>query len=191
MVTGVILMFYYRPTGELAYHDMKYLQFDIPFGMIMRNMHRWSAHAMVIAVWIHMMRVFMTGSYKPAKRIQLGDRREPARLHPALVVHGYLLPWDQLAIWAVTVGTNMARATPLLGHEGPFADFVGVNSRYDARSFLVAGRLVARRRCCGSTCCTASSSPSSLRADDRPLLAYPERRRHLGPAVSVSETRHG
>ena len=50
VVTGVILMFYYRPTGEYAYHDMKYLQFDVPFGMIMRNMHRWAAHAMVIAV---------------------------------------------------------------------------------------------------------------------------------------------
>ncbi|MCA9065954.1 MAG: DUF4405 domain-containing protein, partial [Planctomycetaceae bacterium] len=63
-ITGVLLMFYYRPTIEYAYNDMKYLQFDVPFGMIMRNMHRWAAHAMIIAVWLHMFRVFMTGSYK-------------------------------------------------------------------------------------------------------------------------------
>jgi hypothetical protein len=72
-VTGVILMFYYRPTGEYAYHDMKYLQFDVPFGMIMRNMHRWGAHAMVIAVWLHMFRVFMTGSYKPPREFNWVD----------------------------------------------------------------------------------------------------------------------
>jgi quinol-cytochrome oxidoreductase complex cytochrome b subunit len=52
---------------------------------------------------------------------------------------GYLVPWDQLAIWAVTVGSNMARATPLLGYEGPFAEFVGANPIYDARAFLFGG----------------------------------------------------
>ena len=67
VVTGVILMFYYRPVSEYAYADMKYLQFDVPFGMIMRNMHRWAAHGMVITVWLHMLRVFMTGSYKPPR----------------------------------------------------------------------------------------------------------------------------
>src|SRR5258705_9385391 len=65
VVTGVYLMFYYRPTAEDAYADMKYLEFDMPFGMLMRNMHRWAAHGMVIAVWLHMFRVFLTGSYKP------------------------------------------------------------------------------------------------------------------------------
>src|SRR3989338_1861954 len=63
-VTGVVLMFYYRPVGEYAYADMKYLEFDVPFGMLMRNMHRWAAHGMVITVWLHMFRVLMTGSYK-------------------------------------------------------------------------------------------------------------------------------
>ncbi len=64
-VTGVILMFYYRPTAEYAYADMKYLEHDVPFGMFLRNMHRWAAHLMVITVWLHMLRVFLTGSYKP------------------------------------------------------------------------------------------------------------------------------
>ena len=141
-VTGVILMFYYRPTAEYAYHDMKYLQFDVPFGMIMRNMHRWGAHAMVIAVWLHMFRVFMTGSYKPPREFNWFIGVNLLVMTLMLSFTGYLLPWDQLSIWAVTVGTNMGRATPLLGHEGPFAELMGVNARYDARAFLTAGRLV-------------------------------------------------
>jgi quinol-cytochrome oxidoreductase complex cytochrome b subunit len=141
-VTGIILMFYYRPTGEYAYHDMKYLQFDVPFGMIMRNMHRWAAHAMVIAVWIHMLRVFMTGSYKPPREFNWVIGVNLLVFTLLLSFTGYLLPWDQLSIWAVTVGTNMARATPFLGHEGPFGELLGMNARYDARAFLVGGRLV-------------------------------------------------
>jgi quinol-cytochrome oxidoreductase complex cytochrome b subunit len=142
VVTGVILMFYYRPVSEYAYHDMKYLEFDVPFGMIVRNMHRWAAHLMVIVVWLHMFRVFMTGSYKPPREFNWVIGVNLLVFTLLLSFTGYLLPWDQLAIWAVTVGTNMARATPLLGHEGPFNELVGVNPRYDARSFLIGGRIV-------------------------------------------------
>jgi len=63
-VSGVFLMFYYRPTPEYAYADMMALREDVPLGMFMRNVHRWAAHAMVIVVWLHMLRVFLTGSYK-------------------------------------------------------------------------------------------------------------------------------
>ena len=119
-VTGVILMFYYRPTGEYAYHDMKYLQFDVPFGMIMRNMHRWGAHAMVIAVWLHMFRVFMTGSYKPPREFNWNVGVILLVLTLLLSFTGYLLPWDQLALWAVTVGTNMMGYTPVFGDQVRF-----------------------------------------------------------------------
>ncbi|MBI1987922.1 MAG: cytochrome b N-terminal domain-containing protein [Nitrospinae bacterium] len=142
VVTGVVLMFYYRPVGEYAYADMKYLQFDMPFGMLMRNMHRWAAHAMVITVWLHMFRVFMTGSYKPPREFNWVVGVLLLVFTLLLSFTGYLLPWDQLSMWAVTVGTNMARATPLFGHEGPFADYVGVNARFDARSLLLGGSLV-------------------------------------------------
>jgi quinol-cytochrome oxidoreductase complex cytochrome b subunit len=147
VVTGVILMFYYRPVAEYAYVDMKYLQFDIPFGMIMRNMHRWAAHLMVILVMLHMFRVFMTGSYKPPREFIWVVGVLLLVLTFLLSFTGYLLPWDQLSIWAVTVGTNMARATPLLGHEGPLAsqmqELTGlVTPRYDARSLLTAGTVV-------------------------------------------------
>jgi len=138
-ITGILLMFYYRPTAEYAYADMKYLEFDMPFGMLMRNMHRWSAHAMVIAVWLHMFRVFLTGSYKPPREFNWVVGVILLVLTLLLSFTGYLLPWDQLSIWAVTVGSNMARATPFLGHEGPGHELMGVNPIYDARAFLFGG----------------------------------------------------
>jgi quinol-cytochrome oxidoreductase complex cytochrome b subunit len=142
VVTGVVLMFYYRPVQEYAYWDVKYLDFDVPFGFVMRNMHRWAAHAMVLFIWLHMFRVFMTGSYKPPREFNWVVGVNLLVLTLLLSFTGYLLPWDQLAIWAVTVGTNMARATPLLGNQGPLGNLVGVTPRYDARSFLTAGTLV-------------------------------------------------
>src|ERR1039457_852997 len=148
VVTGVYLMFYYRPTAEYAYADMKYLEFDMPFGMLMRNMHRWAAHGMVIAVWLHMFRVFMTGSYKPPREFNWVVGVILLVLTLLLSFTGYLLPWDQLSIWAVTVGSNMARATPFAGNEGPFAAQLAVNgvnlvtAGSDARFGLLGGRIV-------------------------------------------------
>ena len=122
---------------------MKYLQYDVPFGMLMRNMHRWAAHAMVITVWLHMFRVFLTGSYKAPREFNWVIGVFLVTFTLLLSFTGYLLPWDQLAMWAVTVGTNMARATPFLGHEGPFQEFIPlVSPRYDIRSGLLGGSLV-------------------------------------------------
>jgi len=140
-VTGVLLMFYYRPTAEYAYNDIKSLQFDVPFGMLMRNMHRWAAHGMVIAIWLHMLRVFMTGSYKKPREFNWAVGVVLLVLTLFLSFTGYLLPWDQLAYWAVTVGTNMARAHPGIGHEGPLApEFV--TSSNDVRFALLGGTIV-------------------------------------------------
>ena len=141
-VTGVILMFYYRPTAEYAYADMLYLKHDVPFGMFIRNMHRWAAHAMVITTWLHMLRVFMTGSYKPPREFNWVVGVLLLVLTLILSFTGYLLPWDQLAIWAVTVGTNMARATPLVGSEGPFATMLGFRPDNDVRFMLLGGTIV-------------------------------------------------
>jgi quinol-cytochrome oxidoreductase complex cytochrome b subunit len=117
-VTGVLLMFYYRPTLEWAYQDMQALRAVTSLG-ILRELHRWGAHAMVITVWLHMYRVFLTGSYKPPREFNWVVGVILLLLTLLLSFTGYLLPWDQLAIWAITVGSNMARATPILGHEGP------------------------------------------------------------------------
>ena len=146
-VTGVFLMFYYRPTIEFAYADIVDLREQIPLGMT-RELHRWGAHAMVITVWLHMFRVFMTGSYKPPREFNWNVGVILLVLTLLLSFTGYLLPWDQLAIWAVTVGTNMARATPFLGHEGPGAallklgDISMVHAGSDIRFALLGGRFV-------------------------------------------------
>ena len=142
VVTGIILMFYYRPTAEWAYIDMKNLEHEIPFGMIQRNMHRWAAHAMVILVWFHMLRVFLSGSYKSPREFNWGVGVILLTLTMLLSFTGYLLPWDQLARWAVTVGTNMAAATPFVGHEGPGAELTQVTDATDIRALLLGGRLV-------------------------------------------------
>ena len=124
-ITGILLMFYYRPTVEYAFTDIIDLAEQVPLG-IMRELHRWTAHAMVLIVWLHMVRVFMTGSYKPPREFNWGVGVILMTLTLLLSFTGYLLPWDQLAIWAVTVGSNMARATPFLGHEGPGAALLAI-----------------------------------------------------------------
>jgi quinol-cytochrome oxidoreductase complex cytochrome b subunit len=136
VITGALLMFYYRPVPEQAYLDMKYLRFDVPFGVILRNLHRWAAHLIIITVILHMLRVFLTGSYKPPREFNWVIGVSLLVLIFLLSFTGYLLPWDQLAYWAITVGTNMIRATPFIGHEGPFAI---VNKYHDVRFVLLGG----------------------------------------------------
>lgn len=111
-LTGVLLMFYYVPSVERAYTDMKDLASTVAFGSLLRNMHRWSAHSMVIMVFLHMMRVFYTGSYKPPREFNWVVGVVLLVITLLLSFTGYLLPWDQLAYWAVTVGTNMVGAAP-------------------------------------------------------------------------------
>ena len=143
VVTGVVLMFYYRPTAEYAYADMKYLDFDVPLGMFIRNMHRWAAHAMVIFVLLHMFRVFITGSYKPPRQFNWVVGVFLLVMTLFLGFTGYLLPWDQLSMWAVTVGTNMAKAAPFIGAEGPFSDMMPVGPGRDVSALILGGSSVS------------------------------------------------
>jgi quinol-cytochrome oxidoreductase complex cytochrome b subunit len=137
-ITGVLLMFYYRPVPEYAYLDMKTLEFAVQFGLTLRNLHRWGAHLMVILVTLHMLRVFLTGSYRPPREFNWVVGVSLLVLTLLLSFTGYLLPWDQLSFWAVTVGTNMAAATPVVGAEGPFHHWLGITPMNDAR-FLLLG----------------------------------------------------
>jgi quinol-cytochrome oxidoreductase complex cytochrome b subunit len=116
-VTGVLLMFYYVPSVERAYVNIQELQTEVAFGQLMRNMHRWSAHLMVVAVILHMVRVFYTGAYKPPRQFNwvIGVMLLLLTLLGSFT--GYLLPWDQLAFWAITVGTNIAGYMPLFGSQ--------------------------------------------------------------------------
>ncbi|MDE0103259.1 MAG: cytochrome b N-terminal domain-containing protein [Bryobacterales bacterium] len=140
--TGVLLMFYYHPTKVQAFRDILYLEHDVPFGKLLRNMHRWAAHAMVLTVQLHMFRVFLTGSYKKPRQFNWSVGVILLVLTLLLSFTGYLLPDDQLGFWAVTVGTNMARATPMLGHEGPFGPQFGMTPFNDVRFALLGGSIV-------------------------------------------------
>src|SRR6266498_3558386 len=114
-LTGLALMLYYVPYPPEAYRSMKDLQFVVTFGIVLRNMHRWSAHAMVAIVFLHMCRVFWTGSYKPPREFNWVVGVVLLLLTLGLSFTGYLLPWDQLAFWAITVGTNIAGYVPIWG----------------------------------------------------------------------------
>lgn len=120
VVTGIFLMFYYHPSVPRAYEDMKDLQFVVYMGPFLRNLHRWAAHAMVALVLLHMVRVFFAGAYRPPREFNWVIGVFLLLLTILLSYTGYLLPWDQLAYWGVTVGTNMADSVPLLGQHIKF-----------------------------------------------------------------------
>ena len=111
-VTGVLLMFYYIPDTQTAYQNIVQIQSQQPFGFLLRNLHRWAAHGMVITVFLHMCRVFYTGSFRAPRQFNWVVGIVLLVLTFLLSFTGYLLPWDQLALWAITVGTNMIGSTP-------------------------------------------------------------------------------
>jgi len=116
-ITGLALMLYYVPYPPESYRSIKDLQFVVTFGVILRNMHRWAAHAMVAVVFLHMCRVFWTGSYKRPREFNWVIGVALLLLTLGLSFTGYLLPWDQLAFWAITVGTNIAAYAPVIGDQ--------------------------------------------------------------------------
>jgi quinol-cytochrome oxidoreductase complex cytochrome b subunit len=134
VVSGLPLLFLYVPSVERAYASVKDIEWVVTFGSWIRSVHRLSAHLMVAAVFLHVVRVFLTGAYKNGAG--RGQRREwnwvigVAMLVLTLFLSftGYLLPWDQLAYWAVTVGTNIAASIPWIGAE--------------VRELLIGGRTI-------------------------------------------------
>ncbi len=107
-VTGILLMFFYVPATDQAYSRMLDLRSSVSFGGIMRGMHFWSANAMIAVVFFHMCRVFYTGAYKPPRELNWVVGVILFVLTLVMGFTGYLLPWDQLAFWAITVGANIA-----------------------------------------------------------------------------------
>jgi quinol-cytochrome oxidoreductase complex cytochrome b subunit len=113
--TGLMLKFVYQPTPELAYESIVYLQDDVPFGQLIRNIHHWSAYLVLIVVFLHFLRVFFTGAFHPPRQFNwiIGLAMFLAVL--ASNITGYLLPWDQLAFWAITICTGMLEYIPFIG----------------------------------------------------------------------------
>ena len=115
VLSGVYLMFFYVPSPSSAYTNIQTLQAQVPFGQYVRNVHRWSAHLMVLGVIAHMAKVFYRGAYKPPREFNWVIGVVLLTLTLLMSFTGYLLPWDQLAYWAVTVGTEMASYVPFIG----------------------------------------------------------------------------
>jgi quinol-cytochrome oxidoreductase complex cytochrome b subunit len=114
-VTGILLAFVYVPDVSRAYQDVEAMSTTVAFGALLRNIHRWGAHLMVLAVFLHMMRVFYTGAYKRPREFNWVIGVMLLLLTLALSFTGYLLPWDQLSFWAITVSTNLAGYAPFIG----------------------------------------------------------------------------
>jgi quinol-cytochrome oxidoreductase complex cytochrome b subunit len=110
LVTGILLMFYYKPYPEAAYDSIKDIHFVVPTGRFIRNIHRWAANVMVVTVILHMARAFYTGAYRRPREFNwlIGMGLLVTTL--GLSFTGYLLPWDQLAYWAITIGANIAQS---------------------------------------------------------------------------------
>ncbi|TME34258.1 MAG: DUF4405 domain-containing protein [Chloroflexi bacterium] len=116
-VTGLYLMFFYVPSVSRAYQDILSIENSVAFGSLVRNMHRWAAHLMVLTVFLHMIRVFYHGAYKPPREFNWVVGVVLLLLTLLLSFTGYLLPWDQIAFWAITVGSQMATYAPLIPGE--------------------------------------------------------------------------
>jgi quinol-cytochrome oxidoreductase complex cytochrome b subunit len=115
LVTGVYLMFVYTPSVGSAYGDMQQLKTGVGFGQLIRNIHRWAAHLMVLVVGLHLVRVFYAGAYKKPREFNWVIGVMLLLITLMFSFTGYLLPWDQLSYWAVTVGTGLVHYIPLVG----------------------------------------------------------------------------
>ncbi|MBX3050502.1 MAG: cytochrome bc complex cytochrome b subunit [Caldilineaceae bacterium] len=111
-ITGLLLMIWYAPSPDRAYTDMITLLTNVPFGQFLRDLHRLGAEMMVAIVTLHMVRAYLTGSYKAPRQFTWFTGVILLVVTLFLSFSGYLLPWDQLALWAVTIGTSMAEAVP-------------------------------------------------------------------------------
>jgi quinol-cytochrome oxidoreductase complex cytochrome b subunit len=116
-VSGMYLMFFYHPATPGAYFDMHALSTTVSFGQFVRNVHRWSAHLMVLVVFIHLLRVFYAGAYRRPRQFNWVIGVVLLVFTLLMSFTGYLLPWDQLSYWAITVGTNIAGYVPVLGSQ--------------------------------------------------------------------------
>jgi quinol-cytochrome oxidoreductase complex cytochrome b subunit len=115
MVTGILLTIYYVPTPDQAYDSVQFITTQVPAGWLIRGLHHWGASAMVLLTVLHMLRVIFYGAYKYPREVTWFTGVGLLVLVLGFGFTGYLLPWDQKAYWATTVGTRIAEVTPLIG----------------------------------------------------------------------------
>lgn len=114
-LTGVLLTFFYVPTPEEAFRSLEIIAFQVPFGWLVRNLHYWAAQAMVVTVALHLLRVVLTGAYKLPRRFNYLLGLALLAITLLLNFTGYVLRWDEGTHWALVVGTNLVKETPLIG----------------------------------------------------------------------------
>jgi quinol-cytochrome oxidoreductase complex cytochrome b subunit len=114
-VTGILLTIYYVPSPRDAYETVNYIQTGLPMGWLVRGLHHWGATAMVVLVLLHMLRVIFHGAYKYPRELTWITGVVLLLLTFAFGFTGYLLPWDQKAFWATTVGTRIVGVIPFIG----------------------------------------------------------------------------
>ncbi|MCL4299845.1 MAG: cytochrome b N-terminal domain-containing protein [Anaerolineae bacterium] len=115
IVTGVMLMSAYTPAPDRAYNDILTLQTNVWFGQLVRNLHHWSGNAMLVVAFLHLLRVFFTGGFRSPRQFNWLLGLSLLLLTVTANFTGYLLPWDQLAFWAITIGTGLIEYIPLVG----------------------------------------------------------------------------
>lgn len=117
LTTGMFLAVYYAPTPDHAYDSIVFIMESIHFGEFVRGMHHWGASAMVVAIGLHMLQVYLYGAYKPPREVLWMVGVVLFIIVLAFSFSGYLLPWDQKAYWATQVGVNMVGTIPVIGDE--------------------------------------------------------------------------
>jgi quinol-cytochrome oxidoreductase complex cytochrome b subunit len=115
LLTGLLLSAQYTPTESEAFRSIQRLHREVPLGGFIQAAHHWAGNLMVVMIVLHMLRVFVTGSYKNPRELHWVGGSFLLLLTFAFGFTGYLLPWDQKAYWATVIGTNMVGSTPLVG----------------------------------------------------------------------------
>jgi quinol-cytochrome oxidoreductase complex cytochrome b subunit len=115
IVTGILLTIYYVPTPDHAYDSVQYITTQVAMGWLIRGLHHWGASAMVVVVVLHMLRVIIYGAYKYPREVTWITGVVLLLVVIGFGFTGYLLPWDQRAFWATTVGTRIAGTPPIVG----------------------------------------------------------------------------
>ncbi len=149
IVTGILLTIYYVPTPDHAYDSVQYITTQVPAGWLIRGLHHWGASAMVVLTALHMLRVIAQGAYKYPREVTWFTGVGLLLLVLGFGFTGYLLPWDQKAFWATTVGTRIAAVAPLIGETvlrvmrgGPELSAVTLARFFGAHVWVLPGGLL-------------------------------------------------
>ena len=116
VVTGILLLLYYRPSAEEAYESIQFLMAEVPFGWLIRSVHAWSANLMILALFVHLFSVLLLKAYRRPREMTWFSGMALFGIALAFGFTGYLLPWNELAYFATKVGTEITGAVPVVGH---------------------------------------------------------------------------